>query len=140
MVLIHRKERFNAAHRLYNPSWSEEKNKEVFGMCANENFHGHNFELTVSVAGEPDPSTGFVMDLKVLSGIIKEKVIDKLDHKNINTDVEFMQGKMASCEILITEIWNILSMEISSVSNAKLKRLLLKETDNNLIEYQGPDQ
>ncbi len=138
MVLIHRKERFNAAHRLYNPDWSDEKNNEVFGLCANQYFHGHNFELTVSVAGDPDPETGFVMDLKVLSDIIKEKVIDKLDHKNINVDVDFMQGKMASCEVLITEIWNILAPEIQRVSNARLQKLLLKETENNFIEYQGP--
>ncbi len=139
MVLVHRKERFNAAHRLFNPNWSEEKNEEVFGACANQYFHGHNFEITVSVAGDPDPDTGFVIDLKTLSDIIKENVVDKLDHKNINMDVDFMEGKMASCEVLIAEIWNILAPKISDVSQARLHRILLKETDNNFIEYQGPN-
>ncbi len=138
MVIIHRKEHFNAAHKLFNPDWSKEKNEEVFGECANEYWHGHNFELTVSVAGDPDPETGFVMDLKDLSGILKEHVIDKLDHKNLNMDVEFMKGKMASCEVLITEIWNILEPRINAFPSAKLHKLHLKETENNFVEYMGP--
>src|SRR6185312_10680821 len=105
MIYISRKEHFNAAHKLYNPKWSDEKNKEVFGPCSNANWHGHNFELIVTVKGEPDPETGFVFDLKKLSVLIREKVIEKLDHKNLNMDVDFMQGKMASTEILTMEIW-----------------------------------
>jgi 6-pyruvoyltetrahydropterin/6-carboxytetrahydropterin synthase len=139
MVIVHRKEHFNAAHKLYNPDWSREKNEEVFGPCANENWHGHNFELTVSVIGEPNPETGFVMDLKKLSSIIKTKVIDKLDHKNLNLDVDFMQGKLTSCENLITEIWNILEPEINKEQYATLYRILLYETVNNFVEYYGPE-
>ena len=104
-VYICRKEHFNAAHKLYNPNWSEEKNNEVFGPCANSNWHGHNFELEVTVKGAPEPETGFVIDLKLLSRIIKSKVISKLDHKNLNLDVDFMYGKPASCENLVMEIW-----------------------------------
>ena len=88
-VSVIRKEHFNAAHKLYNSSWSKEKNEEVFGLCANEYFHGHNFELIVTVKGEPDPETGFVVDLKKLADVIKSEVVDKLDHKNINMDVDF---------------------------------------------------
>lgn len=139
MVIVHRKEHFNAAHKLYNPEWSKEKNDEVFGPCANENWHGHNFELTVSVIGEPNPDTGFVMDLKKLSGIIKTKVIDQLDHKNLNLDVDFMRGKLSSCENLITEIWNILEPEINQEKYARLYRILLYETVNNFVEYYGPE-
>ena len=109
MIFVSRKEHFNAAHKLYNPTWSKEKNKDIFGPCANENWHGHNFELIVTVKGNPDPETGFVIDLKKLSVLINTKVIDKLDHKNLNIDVDFMQGKMASCETLIAEIWKILN-------------------------------
>ncbi len=108
MIYVTRKEHFNAAHRLYNPEWSAEKNAEVFGPCANTNWHGHNFELIVTVKGNPDPDTGFVIDLKKLSNLIKEQVVDKVDHKNLNVDVDFMTGKMASCEIFIVEIWKIL--------------------------------
>ena len=105
MVYLTRAEHFNAAHRLYNPSWSKEKNDEVFGKCANDNWHGHNYELLVTVKGEPDPDTGFLVDAKKLSIIINEHVVDKLDHRNLNLDVDFMQGKMCSSENLVTEIW-----------------------------------
>jgi len=93
MIYVSRKEHFNAAHQLYNPGWSKEKNIEVFGPCANENWHGHNFDLIVTVKGNPDPETGFVVDLKKLSTTIRRDVIDKLDHKNLNVDVDFMKGK-----------------------------------------------
>lgn len=138
MVYICRKEHFNAAHKLYNPNWSPEKNAEVFGPCANANWHGHNFELIVTVKGKPDPETGFVMDLKMLSNIIKREVIDKLDHKNLNLDVDFMQGKMTSCEILIQEIWKILAPKIKEKApNAVLHKLTLYETNQNFVEYMG---
>jgi 6-pyruvoyltetrahydropterin/6-carboxytetrahydropterin synthase len=139
MIIVHRKEHFNAAHKLFNPNWSKEKNEEVFGPCANENWHGHNFELTVSVIGNPDPNTGFVMDLKKLSGIIKDEVTEKLDHKNLNLDVDFMKGKLSSCENLVFEIWNILDPLIRKESHARLYRILLYETVNNFVEYYGPD-
>ncbi|MEX0635581.1 MAG: 6-carboxytetrahydropterin synthase, partial [Ferruginibacter sp.] len=101
MVYITRIEHFNAAHKLYNPNWSKEKNVEVFGKCANENWHGHNFELYVTIKGVPDVETGFVFDVKKLSIIIKAQVIEKLDHKNLNEDVDFMKGKLCSIENLI---------------------------------------
>ena len=139
MVVVHRKEHFNAAHKLYNPNWSKEKNDEVFGLCANENWHGHNFDLTISVIGEPDPDTGFVIDLKKLSKIIKSEVIEKLDHKNLNMDVDFMKDKLTSCENLVIEIWKILEPLINEHKNARLYRILLYETVNNYVEYYGPD-
>src|SRR2546429_5443518 len=98
MVYLTRKEHFNAAHKLYNPAWSKEKNDEVYGKCANENWHGHNYDLYVTIKGEVDDNTGFLFDVKKLSNLIKGYVFDKLDHKNLNTDVEFLKGKMCSTE------------------------------------------
>ncbi len=138
MLYISRKEHFNAAHKLYNPDWSEDKNRAVFGPCANENWHGHNFDLIVTVKGIPDPETGFVVDMKKLSTLIRNEVTDKLDHKNINLDVEFMIGKMASCENLIVEIWKILEKHLPSItSRGKLHSLRLYETPRNYVEYFG---
>jgi 6-pyruvoyltetrahydropterin/6-carboxytetrahydropterin synthase len=138
MIYVSRKEHFNAAHKLYNPLWTLEKNQEVFGPCANENWHGHNFDLIVTVKGMPDPETGFVIDLKKLSILIRSEVIDKLDHKNLNLDVEFMKGKLASCENLITEIWKILETRISGISKfGKLHSIRLYETPRNYVEYYG---
>jgi 6-pyruvoyltetrahydropterin/6-carboxytetrahydropterin synthase len=137
MIYVCRKEHFNAAHKLYNPSWSEEKNKEIFGPCANHNWHGHNFELIVNVKGNPDPDTGFVIDLKRLSKLIRERVTEKLDHKNLNVDVDFMIGKMASTENLAIEIWKILSPAIREISNADLHCITLYETPRNYVEYYG---
>ncbi len=138
MVFVTRKEHFNAAHRLYNPAWSEAKNQEVFGPCANINWHGHNFELIVTVKGIPNPETGFVIDLKDLADIIKKEIIDKVDHKNLNLDVDFMLGKMASCEIFVIEIWNILAPKIvEKATNAQLHYLKLVETNKNYVEYYG---
>ena len=138
MVFLTRLEHFNAAHKLYNPKWSVEKNEEVFGVCANENWHGHNFELIVTVKGVPNPETGFVIDLKVLGDIIKEKIIDKVDHKNLNLDVDFMTGKMASCEIFVLEIWKILAPALLAAEpTAKLHYIKLIETPKNFVEYYG---
>jgi 6-pyruvoyltetrahydropterin/6-carboxytetrahydropterin synthase len=138
MVYVSRKEHFNAAHKLYNPSWSPEKNNEVFGPCANENWHGHNFDLIVTVKGWTDPETGFVVDLKKLSNLIRTEVVDKLDHKNLNIDVDFMQDKMTSCENLIVEIWKILEKHLVTVtSTAKLHSIRLYETPRNYVEYFG---
>ena len=138
MLYVSRKEHFNAAHKLYNPTWSREKNVEVFGPCANENWHGHNFDLIVTIKGIPDPGSGFVVDLKKLSTLIKAQVIEKLDHKNLNVDVDFMQGKLASCENLIVEIWNILDKHLPAItSNGKLHSLRLYETPRNYVEYFG---
>ena len=138
MVHVIRKEHFNAAHRLFNPAWTEEKNHEVFGPCANNNWHGHNFELIVTVKGLPDPNTGFVYDLKQLGDLIKAEIIDKVDHKNLNLDVDFMLGKLASCEVLVMEFWKILAPKIKETStSATLHKIHLIETNKNSVEYYG---
>ena len=135
MVYLTRLEHFNAAHKLYNPGWSREKNEELFGKCANENWHGHNYELFVTVKGSPDPDTGFLFDVKKLSIIIKQEVIEKLDHKNLNVDVDFMQGKMCSTENLAIEIWKQLEPHIPSP--VQLHCVKLYETPRIYIEYFG---
>lgn len=136
MILITRRERFNAAHKVYRPEWDEQKNLEVFGKCSNPNWHGHNYELYVTVAGELDPETGFVMDLKVLSDIIKLRVIDKVDHKNLNMDVDFMKGKMPSTEVLAVAIWEEIEADIAK-HGKQLYSVKLYETENNFVEYLG---
>ena len=135
MVYLTRAEHFNAAHKLYNPSWSKEKNDEVFGKCANDNWHGHNYELFVTVKGEPDPDTGFLVDAKKLSTIINLHVIEKLDHRNLNLDVDFMQGKMCSSENLVIEIWSQLQPNLPA--NVQLHCIKLYETPRIYVEYFG---
>lgn len=138
MLYVSRKEHFNAAHKLYNPKWSREKNIEVFGPCANENWHGHNFDLIVTIKGKPDPETGFVVDLKKLSTLIRTEVIDKLDHKNLNVDVDFMKDKLASCENLVIEIWKILESHLPNITKfGQLHSVRLYETPRNYVEYFG---
>ena len=136
MVYITRRERFNAAHMLWNYNWNEQKNIEVFGKCANKNWHGHNFELFVTVKGEVNTKTGFVVNLKDLAKIIQEKVIDKLDHKNLNLDVDFMKDKMASTEVLAIAIWQELESNIMQLG-ATLHCIKVQETENNFVEYFG---
>jgi 6-pyruvoyltetrahydropterin/6-carboxytetrahydropterin synthase len=136
MILITRRERFNAAHKVFRPEWDDQKNLEVFGKCSNPNWHGHNYELYVTVAGDVDPETGFVMDLKQLSDIIKHRVIDKVDHKNLNIDVDFMQGKMPSTEVLAVAIWEEIEADIAK-HGKKLYSVKLYETENNFVEYLG---
>ena len=135
MVYITRIEHFNAAHRLFNPGWTREKNEAVFGKCANENWHGHNFELYVTIKGDPDPDTGFVYDVKRLSFIVKEHVIDKLDHKNLNVDVDFMTGKLCSIENLVIAIWDQLTPHLPP--QVQLHCLKLYETPRIFVEYYG---
>jgi 6-pyruvoyltetrahydropterin/6-carboxytetrahydropterin synthase len=135
MVYLTRIEHFNAAHKLYNPDWSKEKNDEVFGKCANENWHGHNFELFVTIKGEPDPDTGFIYDAKKLGALVNEKVVDKLDHRNLNVDVEFMRGKMCSIENLVIAIWNELEPHLPV--GVQLHCLKLTETSKIYVEYYG---
>ncbi|MAO47049.1 MAG: 6-pyruvoyl tetrahydrobiopterin synthase [Crocinitomicaceae bacterium] len=135
-VYITRRARFNAAHKLWNPEWSTEKNHNVFGKCANENWHGHNYELHVTVKGFPNPDTGYCMDLKVLSDIIRDQVETHLDHRNINLDVEWMKGKIASTENLIIEIWEQLEHSITE-HGCTLHHLRLYETENNYADYYG---
>jgi 6-pyruvoyltetrahydropterin/6-carboxytetrahydropterin synthase len=138
MIFISRREHFNAAHKLYNPKWGIKKNIEIFGACANENWHGHNYELIVTVKGEPNPETGFVVDLKKLGDLIKSEVIEKVDHKNLNLDVDFMEGKLTSCENLIIEIWKILQPAVANITPyGQLHCLKLTETPKNFIEYYG---
>ena len=135
-----RKEHFNAAHKLYNPTWSKEKNEEIYGPCANENWHGHNFDLIVTVKGKTDPETGFVVDLKKLSTLIRREVIDKVDHKNLNLDVPFMEGKLASCENLVKEFWKILYPSVNALGKyASLHQLRLYETPRNFVDYFGDE-
>ena len=135
MLYITRIEHFNAAHKLFNPGWSKEKNEEVFGKCANENWHGHNFELYVTIKGFPNKDTGFVYDVKKLSIIIKEFVIDKLDHKNLNEDVPFMKGKLCSIENLVIAIWEQLAPNLPA--EIELHSLKLYETPRIFVEYFG---
>lgn len=135
-VYVTRRERFNAAHKLWNNDWSEAKNHSVFGKCANENWHGHNYELFVTIKGTPDSETGYCIDLKELSDILKDKVIDKLDHRNINLDVPFMKGIMASTENLAIAIWEQIEDEINN-KGCKLHKVQLFETENNSAEYYG---
>ncbi|KUG07015.1 6-pyruvoyl trahydropterin synthase family protein [Solirubrum puertoriconensis] len=138
MIYLSRQEHFNAAHKLYNPSWSEERNKEVFGPCANTNWHGHNYDLIVTVKGQPDPETGFVVDLKALSVLIREHIVRHVDHKNLNLDVPFMAGKLASTENLALAFWEILQRELPSItSTAQLHCVKIYETPRNFVEYYG---
>ena len=130
-----RKEHFNAAHKLFNPQWTKEKNDEVFGKCANENWHGHNFELFVTIKGEVNPDTGFVMDAKLLSKIIKDRVVEVLAHKNLNLAVPFMAGKLCSIEILTFEIWQQLAPHLPQ--GVALHCIKLVETPRIFVEYFG---
>ncbi|MEO6068909.1 MAG: 6-carboxytetrahydropterin synthase [Chitinophagaceae bacterium] len=135
MVYLTRVEHFNAAHKLYNPTWSAEKNDEVFGKCANENWHGHNYELYVTVKGNPDKDTGFVFDVKRLSLIIKDHILDKLDHRNLNIDVEFLSGQFCSTENLAIAIWQQLTPHLPQA--VQLHCIKLYETPRIYVEYFG---
>ncbi|AYB33063.1 6-pyruvoyl trahydropterin synthase family protein [Chryseolinea soli] len=131
-VKVSRREHFNAAHRLHNPAWTAEKNQQVFGKCNNPNYHGHNYELVVSLIGEPHPETGYVYDLKVLSDLIKESVLKKFDHKNLNLDTEYFKDINPTAENIAVMIWRILRQKIDS--NLELK-ITLYETERNFVEY-----
>jgi 6-pyruvoyltetrahydropterin/6-carboxytetrahydropterin synthase len=135
MVYLTRVEHFNAAHRLFNPGWSREKNEAVFGKCANENWHGHNYELFVTIKGDPDPDTGFLFDAKKLSGLIKDLVLEKLDHRNLNIEVDFLAGKICSTENLAIGIWEQLAPRFTG--NVQLHGIKLYETPRIFVEYFG---
>lgn len=139
MVFITKQVHFCAAHQLYNPKWDDRENEVVFGPCANKNWHGHNFDLFVTIKGEPDPDTGFVMNFKDLKRILKEDVVEAVDHKNLNLDVPFMEGKLTSCENLIIEFWKILKPRIDEESGGRaiLHSLKLYETPTSYAEYYG---
>jgi 6-pyruvoyltetrahydropterin/6-carboxytetrahydropterin synthase len=135
MVYLTRVEHFNAAHKLYNPAWDKEKNEAVFGKCANENWHGHNYELYVTIKGEVEEETGFLFDVKKLSMLIKKNVLDKLDHKNLNVDVDFLTGQMCSTENLAKAIWNQLHTHLHQ--RVQLHCIKLYETPRIYVEYFG---
>ncbi len=136
MIYIKRKEHFSAAHRVWNDSWDTKKNLEIFGKCSNGNYHGHNFELEVTVKGEINPETGFVMNLADLKDILNTNIIDVVDHMNLNLDVDFLKGKNPTTEILAMEFWKILAPIIKEYG-AELHCILLVETNKNSIEYYG---
>jgi len=136
MIYLTRRERFNAAHRLFKKEWSDEKNFEVFGKCSNVNWHGHNYELFITVKGDIDPETGYVINLKDLSKIVKSRVINKLDHRNLNIDVDFMEGMITSSENIAIAIWKEIEGDLVDL-NCELHCIKVVETENNFIEYYG---
>ena len=131
-VKVTRKEHFNAAHRLFNPEWSDEKNANVFGKCSNPNYHGHNYELLVSLTGEPDARTGYVYDLKALSDMVRDYVINKFDHRNLNLDTEYFRELNPTAENIAVVIWKILRDKIDPSLELKIT---LYETERNFVEY-----
>ena len=134
MVYITRKEHFSASHRLFNPQWSESKNFEVFGKCANPNGHGHNYDVEVTVAGIPPKETGMVIDLKKLADIINEEIVEKVDHKHMNLDVDFLEGVIPTAENMAIAFWKILEKKIPEGTLYSIK---LYESDSNFVEYHG---
>ncbi len=136
MIYITRREHFNAAHKLYNPTWTAEKNQEIFGKCSNPNWHGHNYNLFVTVKGEVNPDTGYSVNLKELSTLIRIYITDKLDHKNLNMDVDFMSGVQPSTENVAIAIWNQLLPHVNLL-DCQLHCIKLYETENNYVEYFG---
>lgn len=135
-VTITRRLRFNAAHRVHNPALSDEENQRLFGKCNNPNWHGHNYTLEVSVRGPVEPKTGYVMDLAAIRDAVTREVIDKVDHRNFNLDVEFMQGIIPTTENIVVEFWRVIDPLIRP---ARLARLRLWETENHYVEYEGTE-
>lgn len=131
-VAVYRKEHFNAAHRLHNDAWSEQENDRVFGKCNNPNYHGHNYDLVIKVTGEPDPATGYVIDLKMLSDIVNDKILVRFDHKNLNLDVPEFKTLNPTAENIAIVIYNLLRPEIDSRFNVQVR---LYETERNFVEY-----
>lgn len=131
-VSVYRKEHFNAAHRLHNPLWDEEKNYAIFGKCNNPNYHGHNYELVIKITGECSPETGFVMDMKILSDLVKESIIEKLDHKNLNLDVPEFSNLNPTAENIAIVIYEILKKKIDDKFDLQIR---LYETPRNFVEY-----
>ena len=137
-VVVTRRADFAAAHRLSRPDWSDEKNRSVFGDCANPNWHGHNYELEVSVEGPVDPETGFVMDLKALKDVIEERVIADVDHRNLNVEVPWLEDVMPSTENLAVAIWARIADRLPG--EVRLRRVAVRETPRNSVEYMGPEE
>lgn len=138
MIYITRRERFTAAHRLFNESYSDEENMDVFGKCSNPNWHGHNYQLFITIKGSINPETGFLINLNDLKKIVRTNVIDKVDHKNLNLEVDFLQGKFTSTEVIAVAIWEELENEIKQ-TGAALHCVKLSETENNSVEYFGKE-
>ena len=136
MLYITRKFRFSASHKVYNPAWSDDENLKVYGKCANPNGHGHNYILDVTVAGETDPAIGYVMDLKELSELVENILVNKIDHKNLNVDVDFLKGINPTTENLVMQFWKQIEGKIKN-KNRKLHSLKLFETEKNSVEYKG---
>lgn len=136
MLYVTRRERFCSAHRIFRPDWSDEKNMDIYGKCSNPNWHGHNYELFVTVKGTLNPETGFVVNLKELSKLIKTEILEKLDHKNINIEVDFMKDKIITTENIAIGIWEVLEPHIINMG-VKLHKIKLIETENNYVEYYG---
>lgn len=136
MIYLTRRERFNAAHRLFKPGWDDQKNLEVFGKCSNPNWHGHNYTLYITVKGEIDPGTGFLVNLKDLSLIIRDRIIDKADHKNLNLEVDFMRNMLPTTENIAIAIWKALDEPVKELG-AELHCIKVIETENNFAEYYG---
>lgn len=135
-IYISRRETFSAAHRLYVEEWSDAKNMEVFGKCSNPNWHGHNYVLRVTVKGDVMQDTGFVMNLRILSQLIKDEILDQVDHKNLNLDVDFMQGIQPSTENIAVAIWNLLDAKVKNYG-ATLHEVEIGETEKNSVRYLG---
>ncbi|HRN42238.1 MAG TPA: 6-carboxytetrahydropterin synthase [Vicingus sp.] len=136
MVFLTRRERFNAAHRLFKPEWTNEQNFEVFGKCSNPNWHGHNYEIFVTIKGEPNPETGFVINLKQLSKIVRTKITEQADHKNLNLEVPFMKNRIPTSENIAIAIWEEIEEDIIKL-NCSLHSVKVVETENNSVEYFG---
>ncbi len=134
MVYVTRRAGFSAAHRLYNPGWSDARNNEIFGKCNNPNGHGHNYDIEVTVVGDPPAETGMVIDLKKLADIIEREIIDRVDHKNMNVDVDFMRGTIPTAENMAIAFWKILA---PNISEGRLYSIKLYESANNVVEYRG---
>jgi 6-pyruvoyltetrahydropterin/6-carboxytetrahydropterin synthase len=134
MVYITRRERFSAAHRLYKPELSDEENFKLYGLCSNPNWHGHNYVLEVVVKGEVDPGTGYLLDLGKLKKIVRKNVIEKVDHKNLNLETDFMKGIIPSAENIVVAIWKQL---VGKIPKGALHSVKLYETENNYFEYKG---
>ena len=139
MIYLTRRERFCAAHRMFRQDWSDAENQKVFGKCSNPNWHGHNYILWVTVKGEPSAEHGFVMNITILKQIILEKVVSKIDHKNINLEVDFMAGRLASTENLAIAIWEELEAPIRDTGST-LHLVKVEETENNSVEYYGDNR
>jgi 6-pyruvoyltetrahydropterin/6-carboxytetrahydropterin synthase len=138
MIFLTRRERFSSAHRMFRPEWSDQENMKVFGKCSNPNWHGHNYVLFVTVKGTLQKGNGFVINMNILKQVIKDKIIDKVDHKNLNLDVDFMKGKIATTENLAVAIWNELKGPVEK-EGAQLYCIKIEETENNTIEYYGEE-